>query len=332
MILRGRALPWVGLAAVLVAAAGALAVGASDVRAVELVRCLEGQGAPGVEAVLSLRWPRVALGVLVGATLATSGAGLQGLLRNTLADPGLVGVSSGAALAVAVAIVLTRGVDTVWLLPAVAFAGAFVTALLVLRVAAQGGALPVASLVLAGVAANALAGAAIGALTFVATDAQLRGLSSWNLGSLGAVTRPMVWAAAPWLVASTAYLLRRADVLDALTLGDEAAAHLGVAVRRERLALVVATAVGVGAATAFVGVLGFVGLVVPHLARGVAGPSHRDHLPVAAALGAVLVVAGDALARTVVAPAELPLGLVTAAFGAPALLVLLRTRAQELVA
>lgn len=327
-----RVSPWIALGIVLVTAVGALGVGATDLRATELLRCLTGDGDPGVEAVLSLRWPRVVLGALVGATLATSGAALQGLLRNTLADPGLLGVSSGAALAAALAIVVARGAETVWFLPGVAFVGSFVTVLLVLRVATVGDALPVASLVLAGVAANALAGAAIGALTFVANDAQLRALSSWNLGSLGAVTRPMVWAASPWLVAATMYLLSRADVLDALTLGDEAAAHLGVAVRRERLALVIATALGVGAATAFVGVLGFIGLVVPHLARGIAGPSHRAYLPVAAAIGAVMVVAGDGLARTAMAPAEVPLGLVTAAFGAPALIALLRTRSREILA
>ncbi len=327
-----RVSPWIALTVVLVTAVCALGVGATDIRVTELLLCLTGHGDPSVEAVLSLRWPRVVLGTLVGATLATSGAVLQGLLRNTLADPGLLGVSSGAALAAAIAIVLARGSETVWLLPAVAFAGSFVTVLFVLRVATVGDTLPVASLVLAGVAANALAGAAIGAITYVANDAQLRALSSWNLGSLGGVTRPMVWAASPWLVAAIAYFLSRADVLDALTLGDEAAAHLGIAVRRERLALVVATALGVGAATAFVGVLGFIGLVIPHLARGVVGPSHRAYLPVAAAMGAVMVVAGDGLARTAMAPAEIPLGLVTAAFGAPALIVLLRTRSREILA
>lgn len=327
-----RLTPWFAFAVAVLAAAGALGVGATDVGLGELLGSVFGDGPPAVEAVLTLRWPRVVLGALVGATLATSGAALQGLLRNTLADPGLIGVSSGGALAAALAIVLARGAETVWFLPAAAFAGSLGTALLVLRIAALGGVLSSAALVLAGVAANAIAGATVGAMTYVANDAQLRSLSSWNLGSLGAVTRPMVMAASPWLVLATLFLLRRADVLDALTLGDEAAAHLGVPVRRERLAIVVATALGVGAATAFIGVLGFIGLVVPHLARGIAGPSHRSHMPVAAAMGAVMVVVGDAIARTALAPAEVPIGLITAAFGAPALVVLLRTRAREILA
>lgn len=327
-----RVAPWIALVAVVVTAALALGVGATDLRAAEILRCLAGDGAPGVEAVLSLRWPRVVLGALVGATLATSGAALQGLLRNTLADPGLIGVSSGGAVAAALAIVLARGGETVWFLPAAAFAGSLATALMVLRIASVGGVLTSAALVLAGVAANALAGAAVGAMTYLANDAQLRALSSWNLGSLGGVTRPMAFAAAPWLVVALVHLLRRAEVLDALALGDQAAGHLGVAVRRERLAVVVATALGVGAATAFVGVLGFVGLVVPHFARGIAGPSHRQHLHVAAAMGAVMVVVGDALARTMAAPAEVPIGLLMAAFGAPTLVALLRTRSRELLA
>ncbi len=284
---------------------------------------------PGDAAVFfSIRLPRVLLAVLVGASLASSGAALQGLFRNPLADPGLVGVSSGAALGAVAVIVLgdRLGVPAAvraWLLPGAAFAGGLVTTMLVLRLGRIEGRTSVVALLLAGVAVTALASAATGLVLFVADDAQLRSATFWSMGSLGNATWGMLTAvAAPMLLAILA-LPRLAGALDLLLLGEAEARHSGVRVERVKLAVIVLVSLGVGAAVAVSGVIGFVGLLAPHLVRLWAGPGHRVLLPGAALVGAVLLLLADATARTMVAPAELPIGILTALAGAPLLLVLL---------
>lgn len=289
----------------------------------------EGAVDPQQSAVLfSLRFPRVLFGALAGAALGASGAALQGVFRNALADPGLLGISGGAALCAAVSIVL--GVHPTGLglyaMPLLAFAGALGSAALVWRLGHRDGQANASLLVLAGVAVNALTGAATGALTFAANDAQLRSLTFWTLGSLGGATPPMLYALTPLLTLAFVALVRIAPALDALTLGERDAALLGVSVNRTRRVAIVCAALAAGAVVAFAGVIGFVGLVAPHAARMLLGASHRGVIPGAALLGAVLLLLADSLARTAVSPAELPLGVVCAGFGAPAFLGLLLQR------
>lgn len=282
-----------------------------------------------------LRLPRIVMAIVVGAALAAAGAALQGVVRNPLADPALVGVSNGAALAAVAYLVLGQPLADAmpalapWLLPAAAFVGASVSTALAVGLARRHGRISAASLVLAGVAIAALCGAGVGLLLFVADDAQLRSVTFWTLGSLGGAGWPMVGAVAVPVGIAMIVIMRERAALDRLLLGEAEARHLGAEPERVIRRIVIAVALAVGAAVAACGVIGFVGLVVPHLARGVLGPSHRALVPAAALGGALLLVAGDTIARVVVAPAELPVGIVTALVGAPVLLAMvMRGRAE----
>lgn len=283
---------------------------------------------------LDIRLPRVALGLLIGAALGASGAALQGLFRNPLADPGLIGVSSGAALAATFVvivgdwtrIVLPTGIQ-LFVLPISAFAGALATTWLVYRLATFGGNTVVATLLLAGIAINALAQAFSGFLTFYATDTQIRSLTFWKLGSLGGGSWTTVAIAAPFILIPVLILPALARVLNALLLGDAEAGHLGFDVEKTKKLIIVLVALAVGASVAFAGLIGFVGLIVPHLLRLMVGADHRVLLPGSALLGAILLLAADLFARTTVAPAEMPIGVLTALVGAPFFLwLLLRDR------
>jgi len=289
--------------------------------------------------VLQIRLPRVLAGVLIGGSLAVCGAALQGLFRNPLADPGLIGVSAGAALGAMTLIVLgpvltasvpllaaATGSEQRWL-PLAAFLGALAASWIVHRFAARDGRTSTATLLLADIAIAATAQAGTGFLTYLADDVQLRTLTFWSLGSLGASTWPRLAVVAPVLVLGTLFVSVHARALDAMLLGDSEAMHLGHDVERVKRRLLIAVAVVVGAAVSISGIIGFVGLVVPHLVRLIAGPGHRLLLPASALLGATLLVGADVIARTVVAPAELPIGVVTALFGGPFFLwLLLRDR------
>jgi iron complex transport system permease protein len=281
-----------------------------------------------------IRAPRVLLAALVGAGLGTAGAAMQGLFRNPLADPGLIGVSAGAALAAVAAIVFGGGVFGaaagllgLWLLPCAAFVGGLGATLLMARLGSVGGVTSVATLLLAGVAVNALAGALMGVLIFMADDRQVRDITFWTLGSLAGAR----WAHLPVVLllvgVPAALLCLLARPLNALLLGEAEAFHLGTRVEAVKRAAVVLAAITVAAGVGFTGLIGFVGLVVPHLVRLGFGSDHRLVLPGAALLGATLLVLADLIARSVAAPAELPVGVVTALLGAPFFLWLLRRRA-----
>jgi iron complex transport system permease protein len=280
---------------------------------------------------LFIRLPRVALGLCAGAALAVSGAVLQGLFRNPLADPGLIGVSTGAALA-AVAVIVFGGaglaavIPHAYVLPVAAFAGGIAATVMVYRIARRDGATDAATLLLAGVALNALTAAGIGALVFASTDQQLRDLSFWMLGSLGNASWRMLTVAGPAMIAAVSVLLLSARFLDAMLLGEGEARHLGFDVEAGKRRVVLLAALATGGAVALTGVIGFVGLVVPHLVRLVLGPTHRLLLPASALLGAALLVIADLIARTVVLPAELPIGIVTSCVGGPLFLWLLTRR------
>ena len=282
-----------------------------------------------------IRFPRLVLGMLVGAALAVSGAVMQGLFRNPLADPGLVGVSAGAGLGAISAIVLGAILPVAfnelvgaWLVPLAAFLGGLLTTLILYRVSTRGGRTSVAVMLLAGIALAALTGAISGILIYQASDAQLRDLTFWGLGSLAGATWTKVIVATPLIALALLGSPFLARSLNALTLGEAAAAHLGIPVQRMKNAAILLVAGATGAAVAVSGGIGFVGIVVPHLLRLAIGPDHKYLLPAAAILGAALLVGADIIARTVVAPAELPIGIVTAVLGGPFFLwILLRNRA-----
>lgn len=281
-----------------------------------------------------IRLPRLAMGLLVGAALAVAGTLMQGLFRNPLADPGLVGTGAGAGLGAVAAIVLggllpaaigaTLGA---WLVPLAAFAGAWGVTLLLYRLAQTGGQTSIATLLLAGIAIAALAGALTGILVALADDQQLRDLTFWGMGSLAGASWPKL--AVALVLVGPALLLapRLGPALNALALGEAAAAHMGHDVERLKRRAVLGVAALAGAAVALAGGIGFVGIVVPHLLRLAAGPDHRRLLVDAALLGAALLVLADLVARRITAPAELPIGIVTAVMGAPVFLwILLRRR------
>jgi iron complex transport system permease protein len=279
---------------------------------------IEAQGLEQAELILGqIRLPRTLLGLAVGGVLALSGVAMQGLFRNPLADPGLVGVSSGAALGAAVAIVggaFFGGLPDAfgpYLLSLCAFLGGLGVTALVYRLGRRNGQTNVATMLLAGIALTALAGSAVGLFTYLADDATLRTLAFWNLGSLNGASYSRLW-----------------PLLNALLLGESEASHLGIDVEALKRELVFCTALGVGAAVAAAGMIGFVGLVVPHLVRLLAGPDHRVLLPASILAGASLLLLADLVARLALAPAELPIGIVTAFIGAPFFLyLLLRGRA-----
>jgi iron complex transport system permease protein len=307
---------------------GAFPIPSADVLAVALHALgipVSASFTPQQEAVLLGIWlPRVVLAAMVGASLALSGAVLQGLFRNPLADPALIGVSSGAALAAAATIVLgAAGALGGMLLPLCAFGGGLAATLFIYALAQRGGSTILTVMLLAGIAVNALAMAGIGLFSFLSTDEQLRNISFWTLGSLASASWGLLATLLPFIGVGLTVLMRLAAPLDALALGEAQARQLGVEIRRVKRAAVLSGALLVGALTAVTGVIGFVGLVAPHMVRLACGPSHRVLLPASALVGAILVLMADSVARVVVAPAELPLGVLTAMAGAPFFLTLL---------
>ncbi|WP_166927215.1 iron ABC transporter permease [Xanthomonas sp. 60] len=267
--------------------------------------------------VWQLRIPRVLLGAMVGAALAMAGASLQGLFGNPLADPGIVGVSQGAALGAVAAIVLGAAAVGGWVIPLAAFAGGGAAITATYLLARPGRGTGNATLLLVGIAMAAFCSALIGFFTYIASEAELQSLVFWQMGSLASADWQDVAAVAPLFAAGTFAVWRLATPLDMLALGERQAQHLGLDVPRTRRHLVMFSALLVGAAVAFAGAVSFVGLVVPHVARLLVGPGHRGLLPVSGVVGAVLIVVSDTLARTLDPPAEIPLGLFSAALGAP---------------
>ena len=269
-----------------------------------------------------IRVPRVVLAGFVGAALALSGAALQGLFRNPLADPGLIGVSSGAALGAIGMIVLgpalqLSGSLAPYSLPLAAIAGAVAVTSFLYAFSSRYGQFSIVTILLVGIAINALATVGIGLFQYLSDDAGLRTLTFWMMGSFGRATWPTVLPAIAVMAAAAAPLFVLGRDLDALQLGEPEAFYLGVNVRRVKRCVILCSAVAVGAGVALAGIVGFVGLVVPHLVRLAIGPAHRYLLPGAAVLGAALTMLADAASRTVTAPAEIPVSLVTSALGAP---------------
>jgi iron complex transport system permease protein len=328
-----------GLAAALLAvaltsaASGAYGIPLGDVVASVLHRAhLGGRELDRVaESVLwDIRLPRVVLALLVGASLGCAGALMQGVFGNPLAEPAVVGVSSGAAVGAVAAIALGLAFAGTWTVTVCAFATGLVTVLLVYALSRSGGRTEVVTLVLTGIAVNAFAGALIGLFVFVADNAQVSQIVFWQLGSLAQATWPKVLAVLPCAAAGLLIAPVYARRLDLLALGERPARHLGVDVERLRVTLILVVALLTAAAVAVAGVISFVGLVVPHLLRMAAGPGHRFLVPAGALAGALVLLAADLVARTAAEPAELPLGVLTALIGSPFFFWLLRrTRSRQ---
>lgn len=285
---------------------------------------------------LNIRLPRVILGVLIGAGLGVSGASIQGLFRNPLAEPGLIGISSGAILFSVLMIVMELSVFKmlsnaigVYALSIASFAGACITTLIVYRISIRNGKTEVTTLLLAGIAINALTGALTGLLTYMATDEQLRTITFWSLGSLGGASWATVTGILPFILIPVAGLPFLAKSLNALALGDAQALHMGVDVRKVKRIIVLLATVAVGASVAVAGLIGFIGLIIPHTMRMIFSADHRLVIPGSAILGAALLTLSDLIARTAFAPAELPIGILTALIGTPVFLYIIITERNK---
>ncbi|MFB7174207.1 iron chelate uptake ABC transporter family permease subunit [Streptomyces sp. NPDC056254] len=338
---RSRKALWLALAllttllllALLSAGTGAYRIPTADVLASAQHRLGLG-GTPldrvGESVLWNVRLPRVVLALLVGASLGCAGALMQGVFGNPLAEPGVIGISAGAAVGAVAAIGLGLTFFGNWTITVCAFAAGLITVSAVYLLSRNGGKTEVVTLILTGIAVNAFAGALIGLFVFFADSGQVNQITFWQLGSLAQATWPKVLAVLPCAVAGLLVAPFYARRLDLLSLGERPARHLGVDVERLRLALILVVALLTAAAVAVAGVITFVGLLVPHLLRMANGPGHRFLVPGSALAGAVVLVAGDLAARTVAQPAELPLGVLTALIGSPFFFWLLRrTRRKQ---
>lgn len=279
---------------------------------------------------LNIRLPRVLLAVLVGAALATAGVIMQGLFRNPMDDPGLLGVSSGSALMVGIAIVIPFSFPVVLVLyeqMIFAVVGSMVVCTIIFLISQRHNHGGMMQLLLAGIAINALCGSAIGVLSYVGDEQQLRQLTLWMMGNLGQAQWPTLLVASTFVLPAIVVTVCMAGTLNLLQLGDEEAHYLGVNVKRKRQQLLLLSSLLVGAAVSVSGVIGFIGLVIPHLIRMTTGADHRWLIPCSTLAGACLLLIADTLARTLVQPAEMPVGLLTSLIGGPYFLwLILRSR------
>jgi iron complex transport system permease protein len=294
---------------------------------------------PQQETILMvIRLPRVLMGILVGAVLGLSGASLQALVRHPLADPGLIGISSGATLFAVILIVLEINfikefnlLAGMYSLSFAAFLGALITTILVFQISKVDGKAVVTTMLLAGIAINALSMATTGLMTYMANDAQIRTIQFWNLGSLGGASWEALKVAAPICLIPILMVPGLGKSLNAFALGESQATHLGVNPKLLKNKVIILTTLGVGVSVALCGAIGFVGLIIPHIIRLFAGADHRLVLPASALLGAVVLTLADLVSRTIVAPAELPIGIVTAMVGTPFFIwLLIKNRKNEL--
>lgn len=324
------------LACVLAVCIGPVALSLPDL-SLALLNIIHGVDGAQEQVILwHIRIPRLLLGLMVGAGLAVCGAVMQGLFRNPLADPSLIGVSSGASFGASFAIVMLGQLAVapelrIWIIPVFAFVAGMSVTLLVYRIASTGGKTQVATLLLAGVAMMAIAEAGVGLMTYLADDNQLRDITYWRLGSLGGADWKTLAVTTTLLLPSLFILLRQSRGLNAMLLGEAEAGHVGIRVERLKIVIIVFSALLIGAAVSAAGTIGFVGLVVPHLIRLTLGADHKFLLPASAILGGVILVLADIVARTIVSPAELPIGILTALIGGPFFIYLLLQQRAKVI-
>lgn len=290
--------------------------GAYDISFFNLIRSIFGSSKLDTlsqHVLLNIRLPRIALAIVAGAALGVTGAAMQALFRNPLAEPGLVGLSAGASLGAVLAIMLTSG--GLFVMGSSAFLGALITTYLayVLGIRSRS----ISGLLLAGIAINTIVFSLMGLMIVQASDAQLRDITFWNMGSLSGATWPVLWVLSPLVLCGTGVLISRWRVLNALLLGDRSAFHLGYNLKTIRWQFLTLVALTAGPLVAVTGGIGFVGLVMPHVVRMVLGADHRWVMPASAVAGALALVLSDGVARVIMAPAELPIGLVTSLVGGP---------------
>ena len=283
-----------------------------------------------------LRFPRVLFGVLVGVALGISGVSLQGIFRNPLVDSGLIGIASGASLLASCFIVLSSYFSFLSIVNAqltmafVAFIGAAVTAFLVYRVSLYNGKINITMLILAGVALNAVSGSLTGLLTYFADDRQLRDITFWTLGSLSGATWLSLSILAFFVLIPAFILMRYRNALNAFALGEKSAYFIGVDTKKVKFVILLCSTAMVGATVAFSGIIGFVGLVIPHILRLMIGPNHRALMPLSALAGALLICLADLVSRTLINPIEIPIGIITSIIGAPILLLIILKQKRNL--
>lgn len=283
-----------------------------------------------------LRFPRVLFGILVGVALGVSGVSLQGIFRNPLVDSGLIGIASGASLLASCFIVLSSYFSFLSIVNAqltmafVAFVGAAVTAFLVYRVSLYNGKINITMLILAGVALNAVSGSLTGLLTYFADDRQLRDITFWTLGSLSGATWLSLSILAFFVLIPAFILMRYRNALNAFALGEKPAYFIGIDTKKVKFVVLLCSTAMVGATVAFSGIIGFVGLVIPHILRLMIGPNHRALMPLSALAGALLICLADLVSRTLINPIEIPIGIITSIIGAPILLIIILKQKRNL--
>ena len=313
------------IATVLFAMAGTL-IGPATLSLADFQSLLTGETQLLTDLIWKIRFPRVILALITGGALAVSGCALQNLFNNPLADTGLIGISSGAVMGVVTGVLFGKAIPVFgsileshpqYFLPLLAFTGAFGLGLLVYRLALQGGKVNIGIMLLAGIAANAFAGAYTGLLINLANDEQLRTITFWSLGSLNGAEPSTNIILGCFVLVGTLMLLRRSGELDVMTMGEREAVYLGVDTGKIKKEVLLITALMCGPITAYVGLIGFVGLVIPHILRMVIGPKMKPLMIASFLSGGIFLNLSDTFAKTVVAPSELPIGVITALIGTP---------------
>ncbi len=273
------------------------------------------------DVLLKIRFPRVILASIVGASLALSGACLQGLFRNPLADPGLIGVSSGAALGVALTIVLGSNYIpsflSPYILPISAIIGSAVVIFLLFYITKGFGLAGMTYMLLAGIAINSFAGVGIGFLTYISDDSELRSLTFWTMGSFGGSRWDLILPAIIIILITIIWSLKVSKKLDLIQLGEAEARRIGVDIKKLKFDVIISSAIIVGVSVSLAGMIGFIGLIVPHLMRMLGGVNHQYLLRASIFSGALIMIISDLISRTIISPAELPVGLITSAIGSP---------------
>ncbi len=320
------------IGALLVTIVVSLSIGVVSIPFDQVISILMGGGSERDSFIIwNLRLPRVLLGAIVGASLAVAGAAMQGLFRNPMASPSVIGISAGAAFGASLALVLgVSWASGAFAIPAMAFLFGFLTLFLVYAVSRdRRGYVPVETLLLAGIAIGALFNALVSALQYFAGD-QLSGVVFWLMGGLNNATWDQVVISLPMVIAGCAIILVLARELNAIMVGEEQAGNLGINVNRVRMLLLLAASLVTAIAVSVAGTIGFVGLIIPHVLRILVGPDHRVLLPSSIIGGAIFMIATDTMARTIISPAELPVGIITSLLGAPFFIYLLMARKKSM--